>query len=520
MNNQRFKMAISALLGSSALIGGIGLTVSSAWLITMASSHPPILVLSVSIVMVRFFGIFRSVARYAERVISHETVFRALTSIRTNLFERISGRSIALVGDSRSGGYVKSIVDDVERAQEYALRITLPRYSAIISILFSLLLGWWIYTPTLMVLIPVSLTLLFLIPALVSKTALTLSQEIELSENDYAKAIERASYGAVEAQVYGYSHLISQGIHTIEEKIFIQEKALLKLIRKLQTITLIALGFAITGTVQLLTSFKDSADLPAVKIAMAIFLPLVAFEGVTTWYPNLFASGKLLRAQRTVSEILELPTASNQSSQVILAAQDVVLDKVSVAWDKPFMSPVTTEVSQGELLVIRGRSGSGKSTLALGLCGVLPYSGSIKIGGIELSKIGNLHEFLTSSLQRSHIFNTTLRENLKIANPDASDKELEEILHLLELQEIPLDTVLGEFGRPLSGGEGKRLAVARALLSPAPILILDEPTEHLDADLALRIEEKIRNVCASRTLIVITHSGWLKSDRSVDITRE
>ena len=205
---------------------------------------------------------------------------------------------------------------------------------------------------------------------------------------------------------------------------------------------------------------------------------------------------------------------------MILAAQDVVLDKVSVAWDKPFMSPVTTEVSQGELLVIRGRSGSGKSTLALGLCGVLPYSGSIKIGGIELSKIGNLHEFLTSSLQRSHIFNTTLRENLKIANPFASDETLEEILELLELQEIPLDTVLGEFGRPLSGGEGKRLAVARALLSPAPILILDEPTEHLDADLALRIEEKIRHVCASRTLIVITHSGWLKSDRRVDITRE
>ena len=513
-------MALSTILGSSALIGGIGLTVSSAWLITMASSHPPILVLSVSIVMVRFFGIFRSVARYAERVISHETVFRALTSIRTKLFEKISARSIAQVSDSRSGGYVKSIVDDVERAQEFALRITLPRYSAIISILFSLLLGWWIYNPTLMVLIPVSLTLLFLIPALVSKTALTLSQEIELSENDYAKAIERASYGAVEAQVYGYSHLISQGIHTIEEKIFIQEKALLKLIRKLQTITLIALGFAITGTVQLLTSFKDSADLPAVKIAMAIFLPLVAFEGVTTWYPNLFASGKLLCAQRTVSEILELPTSSNQSSQVILAAQDVVLDKVSVAWDKPFMSPVTTEVSQGELLVIRGRSGSGKSTLALGLCGVLPYSGSIKIGGIELSKIGNLHEFLTSSLQRSHIFNTTLRENLKIANPFASDETLEEILELLELQEIPLDTVLGEFGRPLSGGEGKRLAVARALLSPAPILILDEPTEHLDADLALRIEEKIRHVCASRTLIVITHSGWLKSDRRVDITRE
>ena len=142
------------------------------------------------------------------------------------------------------------------------------------------------------------------------------------------------------------------------------------------------------------------------------------------------------------------------------------------------------------------------------------------MGGVELSHASNLHQILASSLQRTHIFNTTLRENLKIANPDATDEVLEEMLNLLELQEIPLDTVLGEFGRPLSGGEGKRLAVARALLSPAPILVLDEPTEHLDADLALRVEEKIRRVTAKRTLIVITHSGWLKSDRSLDITRE
>jgi ATP-binding cassette subfamily C protein CydC len=184
------------------------------------------------------------------------------------------------------------------------------------------------------------------------------------------------------------------------------------------------------------------------------------------------------------------------------------------------MSPVSASVSQGELLVIRGSSGSGKSTLALGLCGVLPYSGSIRVGGVELSLVNNLHQILTSSLQRTHIFNTTLRENLRIANPGATDELLTEILTLLELQEIPLDTVLGEFGRPLSGGEGKRLSVGRALLSPAPIVVLDEPTEHLDADLALRVEEKIRRVCAKRTLIVITHSGWVKSDRRVDITRE
>ena len=520
MRSRKWSLVLSTILGSSALMGGIGLTVSSAWLITMAAAQPPILVLSVSIVMVRFFGIFRSGARYAERVISHQTIFRALTALRTALFEKISGRSITLVQESRSGEYVKSIVDDVERAQEFALRITLPRYSAIISISFSLLIAWWIYPPTLMILIPVSLTLLVAIPSIVARTALALSEKIESSENQYAQALSDSSYGATEAEVYGYSKLISQSLHSMEREVFTEEIELLRLIRKLQTVTLIALGSVVVGTIQLLNSARASENIPSVKIAMAIFLPLVAFEGVTTWYPNLFISGKLLKAQRTVDEILRIPSAPPSKGSSIFIGQEISLREVSVAWNKPFMSPVTAHVSRGELLVIRGRSGSGKSTLAMGLCGLLPYYGSMTIGGVELSTADNLYEILASSLQRTHIFNTTLRENLKIANPDATDTELVRILALLELDEIPLDTVLGEFGRPLSGGEGKRVAVARALLSPAPILLLDEPTEHLDDQLALRVEANIRRECSERTLIVITHSGWLKSDRTVDITRE
>jgi ABC-type transport system involved in cytochrome bd biosynthesis fused ATPase/permease subunit len=198
----------------------------------------------------------------------------------------------------------------------------------------------------------------------------------------------------------------------------------------------------------------------------------------------------------------------------------LILSDVRVAWDKDFMSPVSTSVLPGELLVIRGKSGSGKSTLAMGLTGLLPYSGSVHTGGVELSKISDISKVLVSSLQRTHIFNTSLRENLLIANPELADDEIKRVLTLLEINDIPLDTTLGEFGRPLSGGEAKRLSVARALLSPARILILDEPTEHLDAALASRIEDRIRHECRGKTLIVITHSGWLKSDRTVDIERE
>jgi ATP-binding cassette subfamily C protein CydC len=156
----------------------------------------------------------------------------------------------------------------------------------------------------------------------------------------------------------------------------------------------------------------------------------------------------------------------------------------------------------------------------MALSGLLSYSGSAKIGGVEISEISDLYKVVSSSLQRTHIFNTSLRENLRIGNEFATDDEILGVLKMLELAEIEFDTVLGDFGRPVSGGEAKRISVARALLSRAPIVILDEPTEHLDRALALRIEERITKACSQRTLIVITHSGWAKSNRTVDITRE
>ena len=184
------------------------------------------------------------------------------------------------------------------------------------------------------------------------------------------------------------------------------------------------------------------------------------------------------------------------------------------------LKAIDVTIPRDQLVVITGLSGSGKSTLALALVGLLPYEGSITIGGLEVRDISDLHIYVSASLQRGHIFNTSLRENLKIANPNVSDSEIQRILTLLELETINLDEVLGEFGRPVSGGEAKRIGVARALLSQAPIIILDEPTEHLDFQLAARIEERIIRECANKTLIVITHSGWLNSGRTVLVERE
>lgn len=513
-------MALATTLGGASFIGGIGLTVSGAWLITMAAQHPPILVLSVSIVMVRFFGIFRSVTRYAERIVSHEAVFRKLTSIRVALFEKISSRGSLVLKDLNSSNYVKAIVDDVERAQEYQIRVSLPRYAAFMAISFALLLAVWINPRTLIVLLPVSVALLIVLPQIAQRSVLIQSDTIERLESKYSGEIARAQQGEKEARIYGYRYALLQKLHSLESQILDAERQLLSVIHTLQFFTFVLQGIAITGTVMIIFYHSRSSEIPAVQISMAIFLPLAAYEAITLWFPNLFTSGKLLRAQSQIDEIIRVASPIENHSVRTPNSFELDIERVTVAWDREFMEPVTTTVCAGELLVIRGDSGSGKSTLALALVGALGYKGSISIGGVELRDMDGLHRYVSASLQSGHIFNTTLRENLKIADSNCDDAKLLRIASLLELEAIDLDEVIGEFGRPVSGGEAKRIGVARALLSPAPIIILDEPTEHLDQERAHRLEQRIADECADKALIVITHSGWGKSTRSVLIKRE
>ncbi len=214
-------------------------------------------------------------------------------------------------------------------------------------------------------------------------------------------------------------------------------------------------------------------------------------------------------------EALVIPSISVDTHVLTLE-----LDQMQVDWGVSLAAPLSLTLSPGQSIVIAGKSGSGKSTLAMGISGLLEYRGSCRINGVEVRDISNLPELLTGALQQSHIFATSLRENLKVAKSDAHDQELIDVLSLVGLQTISLDEMIGRMGRALSGGEAKRLAVARALLSSASIIILDEPTEHLDAEMALRIEKSILGACSDRILIVITHSGWLNVAQRVTLARE
>ena len=518
-------MFIAYLLGAFAFIGGIGLTVSSGWLITMASTHPPILTLGVSIVSVRFFGIFRSVARYGERLVSHKAVFERLTDLRVDLYKKLVGNSIAVSNVVNSGASVKTLVDDVERAQEYQLRIKLPGSSAILSLVAGTLLGWWVRPESLLITVPASLILLFVFPLLISRFTVPLAEKIEAQEIRYTQIVESSVHGVIEAQIYGYldqslAPAAQQEIEMIEsEKKLISKSAVFALS------TYLIIASAVVGSAWITNSVTSLNQLPAVQIAMLIFLPLVMFEAITMWYPNLFVSGKLLASQRAVNELLNMNGESSETVQIEERIISFACKDVRVSWQAEFMKPFSCEVSKGELLVIRGKSGVGKSTLAMGLLGLLPYTGSITINGRELSSFTDLNQRIVGTVQRSHMFDTSIRENLKVGNSGASDVQIMAVLAMLELDGLVnemssgLDTIIGDFGRIVSGGEAKRLAIARTLLSDADIYIFDEPTEHLDHQLAERIEIAITALMKEKIAIVITHSGWNRANKTLTMLR-
>lgn len=510
----RRSFAAAVALGSFALIGGTGLTVSSAWLITMAAQHPPILTLGVSIVMVRFFGIFRSVARYGERVISHEAIFRKLTGIRVDLFRAIASRLKSSVRNISQQS--KAMIDDVERAQEFHLRVTLPGLSALVAGAVTVLLALWISNLILIWVVIATLIFSLAIPYLVRRIVDPIAIAIEELENEFTEEISSAAHALIEAEVFGYADQYHLRLNEKVDSLAQLEKRNFFRTSLLQALTIATTGFTLVAVA---TTVYNQDELLPIQASMAIFLVLVGFEGYTSWFPSLFPAGKNRRAAQSVDALTQAEIVpereEREPAHSLLELKDVV-----PYWSQRFLAPISFSISPGETVVLSGASGVGKSTLAAALFGLAHYEGEITLGGADLNSLADPSAHITGTLQHGHIFNTTLRENLKIANAQATDNELQRVIHLLELDAIGLDEVLGEFGRKLSGGEAKRLSVARALLSPAPIVILDEPLEHLDHERSLRIQEAICEETANRALIVITHSPWLQYSRKLTLARE
>ena len=517
---ERSRLVLSVLLAAGATGAAIALLASSGYLISRAAQRPQIISLMVTIVAVRAFGIARAALRYGERLASHDLALRQLARLRSTFYARL-----AMVGSGRlarrgRGELLAAFVSDVDTLQDAHLRVVIPVLVAGLVVLGAGAAAWLMLGAA-GVAVLISLGLTAIVCTWISGAVAA------VSGRNQAPARARLSTELVEA-IDGSAELALTGsTGTQVERLRRSDAELGRLARRdalagaLATTTHSLLtGAGLLAVLLVAIDGVRSGSLPAVLLAAVAFLYLGACESLL---PLPTAARRLLACQTSAARLHEVcsqrptvvdpPRPRRPSGHGELALEGVTMhygdDRA------PLLGSVNLRLAPGEHVALTGPSGAGKTTLAELLVRFNdPRAGRVTLDGIDLRDLttDELRGAVRLCAQDAHLFNTTIRENLLIGGRDASDRELWDALAVVELDEWAagltdrLDTIVGQHGELVSGGQRQRLALARALIGDARFLILDEPLAHLDAALARRVIERLLQHTRAQTVLAVTHA--------------
>lgn len=517
---RRGRFGLALLLGSLALGSAVGLMAVSGWLISRASEQPPVLYLMVAVTATRAFGIGRAVFRYAERLVSHDAVLRMLAELRVAVYRSLERIAPGGLRGARRGDLLSRLVADVDALQDYWLRWLLPAGTAVLVGAATVGFTGWLL-PEAGVVLAVGLLLAGVgVPLLSGACARRAERLLAPARADLATRITDLLGGTAELTVAGA--LPGRAARTRAA-----DRVLTRIASRAATATalgggLIALVSGLTVAAAALVALPAVADgrLAGVELAVVVLTPLAAFEAVTGLPLAAQYRQRVRRSAERVYEVLDAPVPVREPETPAAAPDDPFpLEVRGLAARYPgtvrdALTGVDIRLDAGRRIAVVGPSGSGKTTLALVLLRFLDArAGSYRIGGVDASALDGdtVREFVGLCAQDAHIFDSSLRENLRLARPGATEPELRRALaeaRLLDWADaLPegLDTLVGEHGARLSGGQRRRLALARALLADFPVLVLDEPAEHLDLPTADALTADLLEATAGRTTVLITH---------------
>jgi ATP-binding cassette subfamily C protein CydCD len=513
------RIALAALLGFATIASGIGLMAASATIIARAALHPSIADLQVAIVGVRFFGIARGVFRYLERYVSHQVTFRLLARLRVWFYQALEPLAPARLMQYKSGDILTRVVADVETLQHVYVRVIAP---PLVAVLVVCMMWLWMRSYA----AGLALTLLIFL-ALVGLGLPLLTQRLGREPGRRLVAARSELNVALVDGVQGVADLLACGAEARhQERVARLNDELAGLQRRMAGIG--GLHTALTGLLTNLAALAvlavaiplvSGARLDGVTLALLALAAMSSFEAVAPLPLAFQYLGNSLEAARRLFELVDAQPAVHDPPAPSPLPQDYGLSVKEIGFhyaksEPPALDGVSFVLPQGGSLAVVGPSGAGKSTLVNLLLRFWDYeTGQIQLGGHELRAYQqeDLRRMFGVVSQHTYLFNATLRDNLLMARPQASQAELVRAAQHAQLHEfiesLPegYNTYIGEQGLKLSGGQRQRLAIARALLQDAPILILDEPTANLDAMTEREVMQTMRALMAGRTTLLITH---------------
>lgn len=532
MSRQRWELTGAGFLGAIASFSAVALLGTSAWLIATAAEMPPVLTLTVAAVMVRFLALSRAIFRYLERIVGHDAAFRGLTELRVTVYrnlERLAPTGLAAFG---RGDLLARLVADVDAALDLPLRVVLPWLQAVLVSAATITFLAWLLPGAGLVVGVTTVLGLALVPWLVARTARAAEARMAPARAELSAAVIRAFDATPELAAYGAAGAATSRIRSLDDRLTrlnARESFSLGLGGGIGTIVQ---GVAVVASLVVAVPAVLAGTIEPVWLAVIALLPLALFD-VLTGLPGAALAYQRLRGSAVrLQEVDQTPRPVPQPPQPVAIPDDftgVVLNRLSAGWaaGTDTITGIDLHIGAGQRVAVVGPSGSGKSTLAAVLMGFLPYRGSMTLSGVEVRDADGdaLRRVIGLLQQQAHVFDTSVADNVRIGDPHAADSAVAEAVEHAQLSDwvasLPqgLDTTVGSFGVGVSGGERQRIALARLLLARRALVVLDEPTEHLDGATADALMATLDSALAQTTVVHITHRliGLEGYDRIVEL---
>lgn len=518
-------LALGGMLALLAAIAAIGLLSLSGWFIA-ATAYAGLNVATAKAfnfflpsIGVRLFAIARTAARYGERIVSHDATFRILEALRVWCYKRLEPLAPARLGQHHSGDLLTRIITDIDTLDNLYLRVLTP--SVVAAVVMAMLVGFMGYFSSRIALLNAALLIGagVVIPIIADKAARTAARQLNTQTGHLRTALVDGIHGLAVLLTCGAESRHLAKIHQRHNALVQSQQKMSRVTGMANALMGLVSGAAVVGTLYIGVGAVQNGALSGPNVALLILAVMAGFDAVVPLSNAYQYLGQTQKAAARLHQITRTPPAVTFPSNAdpVPCEGHIEFEQVAFQYapsEQTVLEQISFKIQSGQRIAVIGATGAGKSTLLYLLARFEdPLKGNIRLGRRSLNRFSEatLRSAICIVDQKAYVFNGTLRDNLLLANSDADDSAINDALSTVQLtndvRQWPdgLDTWVGEAGQLLSGGQARRLAIARALLSDAPIWAFDEPTEGLDTETARAMMQTLLARAKGKTVIMVTH---------------